>query len=247
MNIADIKNDSVHLMLGDCRDRLQELPDGCADLVITSPPYNMNLRIRNGEYCSRQIVKELSTKYANYDDNMPMHSYFWLNVDVLNECLRVSDLVFYNVQILTGNKPALFRLMGNFHNEIKELIVWDKVNAQPAIGAGVMNSRFELLLVLSKEKARTRCFDNGQFQRGTLENLWQIKRGAKRSKNHGAVFPAELVSTVLDNFARPGSVVLDPFMGTGTTGEVAINKKCKFIGIEIDPDYYAFAMGQVFK
>jgi site-specific DNA-methyltransferase (adenine-specific)/modification methylase len=47
----------INLMQGDCLERIKEIPDGSVDLVLTSPPYNMNLRIRNGKYCSRQIVK----------------------------------------------------------------------------------------------------------------------------------------------------------------------------------------------
>lgn len=115
------------LKLGNCLDRLKEIPDNSVDLVLTSPPYNMNLRIRNGKYCSRQIVKEISTKYKSFDDNLPMDDYFEFNKSVINECLRVSDLVFFNIQMLTGNKPALFRLMGEFSNNIKEMIVWDKM------------------------------------------------------------------------------------------------------------------------
>ena len=133
----------AQLIQGNCLERMKEIPDGSVDMVFTSPPYNMNLRIRNGKYCSRQIVKEISTKYQAFDDNLSMEDYFEFNKAVLNECLRVSDLVFYNVQFLTGNKPALFRLMGEFHTKMKEFIVWDKINAQPAIGNGVMNSQFK--------------------------------------------------------------------------------------------------------
>ena len=53
-------------------ETLRRVPDNFVDLVVTSPPYNMNLRIRNGKYCSRQIVKEFSTKYEGFDDNMPL-------------------------------------------------------------------------------------------------------------------------------------------------------------------------------
>ena len=56
----------------DCLKTLGKMENDSVDLVITSPPYNMNLRIRKGEYCSRQIVKEISTKYADFDDNMPI-------------------------------------------------------------------------------------------------------------------------------------------------------------------------------
>ena len=53
----------------DCLEGMKRIPDKSVDLIFTSPPYNMNLRIRNGKYCSRQIVKEISTKYENFSDN----------------------------------------------------------------------------------------------------------------------------------------------------------------------------------
>ncbi|WPJ30544.1 DNA methyltransferase [Pseudoalteromonas phage vB_PalP_Y7] len=235
----------IDLRQGDCLKVMKSIPDNSVDLVLTSPPYNMNLRIRNGKYCSRQIVKEISTKYASFDDNLPMDEYFEFNKNVLNECLRISDLVFFNVQILTGNKPALFKLMGEFHDKIKELIVWDKLNAQPAIGKNVMNSQFEILLVLQNSKPESRAFADAQFDRGTLSNLWGIKRGKKVDKNHGAVFPLELAEKVIGNFSKPGQIVFDPFLGTGTTGVAAKLLDRRFIGIELDHDYFEIAKDRI--
>lgn len=235
----------IDLRQGDCLDVMKSIPDNSVDLVLTSPPYNMNLRIRNGKYCSRQIVKEISTKYESFDDNLPMEDYFEFNKKVLNECLRVSDLVFFNVQILTGNKPALFRLMGEFHENIKELIVWDKINAQPAIGKNVLNSQFEILLVLQNSKPESRAFNQGQFDRGTLSNLWSIKRGKKVDKSHGAVFPIELAEKVISNFSKPGQTILDPFLGVGTSGIAAKNLGRGFIGIELDGKYFEIAKDRI--
>lgn len=56
---------NIKLLQGDCLDHMKTIQDKSCDLAITSPPYNMNLRVRNGKHCSRQIVKEISTKYAN--------------------------------------------------------------------------------------------------------------------------------------------------------------------------------------
>ena len=64
-----------HIYNEDCLDTLKRMKNDSIDCVITSPPYNMNLRIRNGKYCSRQIVKELSTKYSNFNDNLPIEEY----------------------------------------------------------------------------------------------------------------------------------------------------------------------------
>ena len=61
----------IELIHGDCMDYMRSLPDNAFDAVITSPPYNMNLRInqKGDGYCSRQIVKELSSKYSCFSDN----------------------------------------------------------------------------------------------------------------------------------------------------------------------------------
>ena len=231
----------------DCMEGMKHIPDKSVDLVFTSPPYNMNLRIRNGKYCSRQIVKEISTKYKNFDDNLPMEEYYEFNKKVISELLRVSDLVFYNVQFLTGNKRALFKLIGDFNEKLKEIIVWDKINAQPAIGQNVMNSQFEVILVFDDTDSISRRFRQANFERGTLSNVWRIKRGKKYSTNHGATFPVELAEKVVTNFCVEGGIVLDPFMGLGTTAIACLNTGRQYIGFEIDEDYFRMATERLEK
>lgn len=220
-----------------CLETLKKMKDGSIDAVITSPPYNMNLRIRNGKYCSRQIVKELSTKYSNFDDNLPIDEYYELHLNILKELLRVSDMVFYNIQIVTGSKRAIFKIIGELSDYLKDIVIWDKGHGQPAMAERVMNRRTELVLIFDKNNAISRQFDKCNFKRGTLDDLWLIKRGKKVSSEHGAVFPEELVSTILDNFTNEGDVIYDPFMGTGSTAVVCKKLKRKFIGSEISKEY----------
>jgi site-specific DNA-methyltransferase (adenine-specific)/modification methylase len=229
------------LHLGDCLEILPTLEDGSANIVLTSPPYNMNLRVRNGEYCSRQVVKEFSTKYSGYSDNLSIREYFELSREVINQCLRIADLTFFNIQVITGNKPAIFRLMGEFSENIKEVIVWDKEVAQPAMQVGVLNSQFEFLFVFARNDAIRRSFDDAQFSRGTLNNLWKIRRGSSKKLGHGAVMPEQLAYKVIENFTKKGDTVLDPFMGTGTTGIVANKLGRSFVGIELIEEYFEFS------
>lgn len=234
------KSEVVH---ANCIEHMRGMRSDSVGAVITSPPYNMNLRIRNGGYCSRQIVKEISTKYDKYDDNLSMEDYLLFIKSAINECLRVSPLVFFNIQMVTGNKPALFKMLGYFADKIKEVIVWDKVNAQPAIQHGVMNSQYEWILVFDKENAMSRMFKNAAFERGTLPNLWRIKRDKALRRGgpyNGATFPESLVYTILDNFP-PAGPVLDPFMGTGTTGIVCKRLGYDFIGIDTNLSYCRMA------
>lgn len=235
----------IDLRQGDCLELMKSIPDNSVELVFTSPPYNMNLRVHSGRYMSNSKWKCGENKYSQFSDDLTLDEYFEFNKSVINELLRVSDLVFYNIQIVTGNKPAIFRLMGEFHDKIKELIVWDKVNAQPAMYKGVLNSQFELILVFQNSKPYNRSFDYHDFERGTVSNLWSIKRGKKHHKSHAAVFPTELSDTVISNFSKPNDTILDPFMGTGSSGVSAKKINRNFIGIELDPDYFKIAQDRI--
>jgi len=221
------------------------MKDKSVDLVITSPPYNMNLRIRNGKYTSRQIVKEFSTKYTEFSDNLPLQEYFNFHKDVLQELLRVSELVFYNIQIVTGSKRAFFKLIGDYSDYLKDIIIWDKGYAQPAMHEQVLNRRTELLLVFETDYPISRQFrKSANFKRGTLDDLWEIPRARSKSKNHNAVFPEQLVSTILENFSEEGQIVYDPFMGTGTTAMVAKRMGRSYMGSEISKQYCEIAEQQ---
>jgi site-specific DNA-methyltransferase (adenine-specific) len=143
------------------------MDDGSVDCVVTSPPYNMNLRIRNGKYCSRQIVKELSTKYSTFDDNLPIEEYNEFHTNVLRELLRISKVVFYNIQIVTGSKRSVFKMIGDFNEQLKDIIVWDKGVAQPAMQKQVLNRRTELILVFETDYPISRQYRYANFERGT--------------------------------------------------------------------------------
>lgn len=226
----------------DCLATMARMPDNFVDLVFTSPPYNMNLRICKGKYMSRQIVKEFSTKYDGFDDNLPIDDFYRIHSKILDELLRVSKIVFYNIQIVTGSKLAFFKMIGDKANVLKDIIVWDKGHGQPAMQTGVLNRRTELILVFDKDNAISRQFKNAAFDRGTLVDIWEIKRGRKVNKDHGATFPIELANKVITNFTTTGNIVYDPFLGSGTTALAAKQTGRNYIGSEITKKYYDFSV-----
>jgi len=224
-----------------CLKTLKKLPDNYVDLVITSPPYNMNLRIRNGKYCSRQIVKELTTKYSDFADNLDIEKYNQFHSSVLSELLRVSKIIFYNVQTLTGNKKSVFKMIGDYSDYLKEIIVWDKGKAEPSISEGVINRRTELILIFDKTNSISRKFNTAVFDRGTLEDLWLITTNKSKLKDHQAIFPEKLVYTILSNFTKEKDIIYDPFMGCGSTAVVCKKMNRFFIGSEINKNYIDIA------
>lgn len=211
----------------------------------------MNLRVRNGKYVSRctykQHTSEFSTKYNNYSDDLSMDEYFNLLDDVITECLRVSRLTFFNIQMITGNKIALLQILGKYAEYIKDIIIWDKLNGIPAMHDGVLNSQFEFIIIFDSEKPYNRMFDSANFNRGTLSNVWKIGRETNKNFSFKASFPEQLVATILTNFTNPNDIILDPFMGSGTTGVVCVKMGRKFIGIELDSNTYKMAEERINK
>jgi site-specific DNA-methyltransferase (adenine-specific)/modification methylase len=143
---------------------------------------------------------------------------------------------------VTGSKLAFFKMIGEFAPYLKDIIVWDKKHGQPAMQTNVMNRRTELILVFEKDGAISRQFKKCNFARGTFDDIWQIGRGKKVAKNHGATFPLELADKVINNFTTAGDVVYDPFTGSGTTLLSAKQNGRSYVGSEITQKYYDFAV-----
>ena len=232
-----------HLYNESCLETMKKMPDGFINLIITSPPYNMNLRLSKGKYISRELVKEFSTKYDGFNDNLPIEEFYEFHKKALEEMLRVSGLIFYVIQIVTGSKIPFFKMIGDFHDKLKEIIVWDKCHGIPSMQHQVLNRRSELILVFENSHPKYRQFKEAPFARGTLDDIWQIKRESKRSRSsyHGAAFPEELVEKVLTNFSNEGDRVYDPFLGTGTTALVARRMNRRYVGSELLPNYLEIA------
>lgn len=151
--------------------------------------------------------------------------------------------MFYNIQMLTGNKIALFKLMGYFADKIKEIIIWDKGYGQPAMQVGMLNSQFEFIIVFDNNKPYNRAFDCANFARGTETNIWEIKR--ERNKFIKAGFPKALIEKILVNFTNENDIILDPFMGSGTCGIVCKEMNRNFIGIELDKNMFKIAKERI--
>jgi site-specific DNA-methyltransferase (adenine-specific) len=235
----------LNLIHGDCLEVMKTLPDDSIDLTITSPPYNMRTRVRNGKYTTREKSEHFSKKYEHFDDALPINEFYEFHSKVLNELLRVSKIVCYNFQIVTGSKEAFFKMIGDFNKQIKDIIIWDKNTGQPAMHSNILNSCYEFILIMENDSIAGRHITNAKFKRGEMNNILRVKRGKKVHGSHGAVFPEDLVKELILAFSNEYHTILDPFMGTGTTGVVAKQLNRKFIGIELTKEYLNIATSRI--
>lgn len=229
----------VHrLLVGDCTDaaNVARLMGGeRAALCFTSPPYNVaaesSLPNRNKYRADRQ-------KYFSGDqpDNRDEPEYLSFLALFTSVALEHSEYVFVNVQSVAGNKTALIDYLSAFRDKYADTIIWDKLTAEPAMARNVLNSRFEYIHVFSQKANRaigTRGF------RGTLENVYSLnsRQDKEFSDIHRATFPLVFPSFFIEQFMNAGELVLEPFLGTGTTLIAAHRTGRRCYGMEISCRY----------
>ena len=235
-----METNKIHLE--DCMETMKRFSDRSIDYCITSPPYNVStIAFSNKTFGG-------VGKYKGYKDDMKDEDYFENQKKVISEMLRITkNHIFYNIQMVSGNKFALHQLMGHFHKNLKEVLIWsktsDKFQGQPAISEKVFNSAFEYILVFSNSYPEKRLFEDANFKRGTQPNIFKIKNSHsnKFSDVHKAVFPLDLPRYFMQNFGNDGDIWYDHYMGTGTTGVGALLEKKKYIGSEIFNKYKELA------
>lgn len=226
---------------------MKDIPDGSIDMILTSPPYNMRTRIRNGKYTTREKSEHFSKKYRYFDDALPIDDFYNLHRDCLTEMLRISKVVIYNFQIVTGSKEAFFKIIGDFSKDIKDIIIWDKGFGQPAMHGKVLNSAYEMLLILEGDKMAGRAINNSNFNRGEMQNILRIGRGKKISNIHSACFPIKLAEEIITNFSKENDTVLDPFAGSGTTAIACMNTNRNYILMEKEEKYFNLINDRIAK
>jgi len=221
---------------GDCLDILPTLEK--VDLVFTSPPYNMRTRIRNGEYTTRERSEHFSKKYSNFGDDLSIRDYEELHSSIIKELLEKSQCLLWNISIVTGSKEAVFKIIGKFSENIKDIIVWDKGYGQPAMHYGVINRATELIIIFEPTKNKGRVIGCHNFKRGELSDIWRIKRDTYKVSGHSAIFPVELPIKAISSFSKINNLILDPFGGSGTTAIACIKENRRCIIIEKDKEYF---------
>jgi site-specific DNA-methyltransferase (adenine-specific) len=209
--------DDVTLYLGDCLDVLRDLPDGSVDAVVTDPPW---MGYETGRYDASAWHKPIEylspTAYA-------ADLYRLLRDDT-------AVVLWCRWDVFSDHAGAL--VAAGF--TVRNCIVWAKPNHTAGDLSGNLGNKHEMAVFAVKGKWRR--------HEGREVNVWEEPHLFSRGKrDHPTEKPVNLMARAVRLVGPEGATVLDPFMGSGTTGVACVQTGRKFIGVEIDPTYYAIA------
>ena len=237
---TEILADGVTLHMGDCREILPAL--GKVDAIVTSPPYNMRGGLGTAMGHTKSLWSgspDLADGYGIHGDDMPVAEYEEWQRDILRACWRaLSDegAIFYNHKPRPRQGSLWMPLVLGPELPLRQIIIWDRGN-----GFNFSPSHFmpmhEWVILWAKDAFRLRS--RGASGSG---DVWHIPPQGQ-DIDHPAPFPVELAARCIEpTFCN---LILDPFMGSGTTGVAAVKLGRQFVGIEIEPKYFDLACRRI--
>lgn len=252
------------IVIGDSREALRQVSSGVFQTCITSPPYwslrdyeiegQIGLENSIDDYIAslvvvfeevRRTLRDDGTLWLNIGDSYTSGGRTWRAPDKKNparamssrpatpEGLKPKDLIGVPWRLAFALQQAGWYL--------RQDIIWHKPNAQPESVKDRPTRAHEYVFLFSKCE---KYFYDNQAVRGpnnrNVRSVWDINTQASPHA-HEAMFPTTLVEPCVALASRKGDFVLDPFLGSGTTGLVSVNMERRFLGVELNPAYAADA------
>jgi len=232
--------ENIKLYNDNCLNVLKTLPEKSVDLIFADPPYNLS-----GEgYLTTQNGKVAKLHKGDWDVIDDIHKF---NEDWIKACFRVlSDNGTIWISGTLHNHPSVGVTLKKLGLWIINDIVWYKPNATPLLANNRCAPSTELIWVASRTKKYFFNYDLAKQINGgkQMKNLWTINAERHKTK-HPTEKPESLLNRIILLGSNENGTVLDPFLGSGTTGVVAIKNNRKFIGIEISQDYFDIAKQRI--
>lgn len=231
-----MRRSRIDLRYEDCIKGLQRVKPGRARLIFADPPYNLSGKghqtVRGGK-----LVKCHKGEWDNVDN------FDEFNKEWLTACFRaLADDGTLWVSGTLHSHPSVGIALKELGMWIINDVVWFKRNAPPIRVTNRFAPSTELIWVAAKSKKY--YFDYAEAKRinggKQMRNLWDIK-AERHVTAHPAEKPETLLQRIISIATKEGDVVIDPFMGSGTTGVVAKQMKRSFLGFENDRKYFAIA------
>ncbi len=224
------------IICGDAIDVMSKIPDGSLDLIVTSPPYNLKNSSGNGMKDGRGGKWEnaaLVNGYSHHNDCMPHDKYAEWQKNCLNEMMRLlkdDGAIFYNHKwrVQKGLLQDRQDIVSDF--PVRQIIIWKRkggINFNP----GYFLPTYEVIYLIAKKNFKLAPKANA------LGDVWELPQ--EMNNPHPAPYPIELIDRIVQS--TNAKIILDPFMGSGTTAIAARKNDRDFIGIEISPEYVKMA------
>ena len=224
------------LLQGDCLEAMKKIPDHSIDLIATDPPYLISATNGGGTINN---VKKLNKSLADLKTVDITQGY---DIELFGEefirVMKEINIYFWcnKVQI-----PDYFNFYVNKHKCKFDILCWHKTNALPTYSNKYLSDT-EYLLYFRKGSGK--CFPESYEDAKTFY-IAPINHKDKKEFGHPTIKPLDITEKIIRNSTREGQLVLDPFMGSGTTGVAALNNNRNFIGIELDESYFNIAKNRI--
>jgi site-specific DNA-methyltransferase (adenine-specific) len=223
-------------LCGNCVDVLKQIPSESVDLIVTSPPYNLKNSTGNGMKDGRGGKWKnaaLMNGYSDHSDCMPHNEYVSWQRECLTEMLRVvknNGAIFYNHKwrVQAGLLQDRQDIVSGF--PVRQIIIWRRKGGIN-FNAGYFLPTYEVIYLIAKPEFKLASKAN------SYGDVWEFTQDMDNP--HPAPFPVDLIERIISS--TDAKIVLDPFMGSGTTAVAARNQSRDFIGIEISKEYTEMA------
>ena len=206
------------IYLGNAYELIKQVPDKSVDLIYTDIPYDT---CYSGAGCISHKVKNMS-KVINQEKETLLQG---IDYSILDEFVRVCKYIYIYIWCSKSQIPDLINFFVGKHKCNFNILVWCKDNPVP-MGASPFLGDIEYCLVFSEKGAK---YNNG-WQHKSKWYISHLNQQDKRDFKHNTIKPVELVERHLLNSTQENDVVLDPFMGSGTTALACKHLKRKYLG-----------------
>ena len=225
---------------GDCVELMNKMPAATVGVIVTSPPYNIKNSTGNGLKNGRGGKwprAALIEGYAAHDDAMPHTEYVAWQRDCLRAMMRVlreDGAIFYNHKwrVQGGLLQDRADIVEGF--PVRQIIIWQR-NGGINFNPGYFLPTYEVIYLIAKPDFKLAPKANAQG------DVWRIPQ--EDNNPHPAPFPVELAQRCIES--TEASIVLDPFMGSGSTAMAAVMAQRDWIGIDIAEDYCKLARERI--
>ena len=226
----------VDLRQGDCLELMKDIPDKTIDLIVTDPPYNVSATNDGGTI---NKVKKLNKSLKDLVEANITNGY---DVETLGEeFMRVMKEPNIYLWCNKTQIPEYFKFYVEKYKCKFDILCWHKNNALPTYSNKYLSDT-EYLLYFRKGKGK--CFPKS-YEDAKTYYIAPINHKDKKKYKHPTIKPLDITEKVIKNSSKENDIILDPFMGSGTTGVACVNTNRNFIGIELDENYFNIAKERI--